>query len=101
MAHLWKRRWGWTAAAERAACDPLTLRTFSPLALPPQMADVQEVQDVEVPDVEVEDMEAEQTFAQEEVKAAEIKLFGKWSLDVDVSDMSLQVRPLHLAYRPN
>jgi hypothetical protein len=47
-------------------------------------------EEVQVQEV-VEEVE-EPTFAQEEVKGAEIKVFGKWSTDVEVQDMSLAVR---------
>ena len=44
-------------------------------------------------EVQVQDIEEaeEPAFTQEEVKAAEIKVFGKWSTDVEIHDMSLAV----------
>jgi small subunit ribosomal protein S5e len=51
------------------------------------MAD-EEVQVQEVTEAAVEEL----AVAQEELKVAEIKVFGKWSTDVEVQDISLAVR---------
>ena len=51
----------------------------------------EEVQVQEVVE-EVEEATEAAAFTQEEVKGTEIKVFGKWSTDVEVQDMSLSVR---------